>query len=228
MTSEKDIAERYEQWYRTPWGEYADHAEKRLLSALARPRPGESVLDVGCGTGRYLQWFSDRSAQSVGVDISYDMLCAARKRSPILQRDAWVCVADAHALPFPDRTFDLVTAITSLEFMREPAQAVREMVRVCRGRLFLGVLCRNSFYARHIARKGTASTLARAHLYSVCELLRLVRTALDGPSHQWRTTLLAPPAQSQPGVEWAAAVDRLPGADRLPWGAYIGLVVDTS
>jgi SAM-dependent methyltransferase len=225
MRSGRDVATAYDEWYDTPWGAYADAAEKRLLDHLARPRPGETVLDVGCGTGRYLHWLHERGLRATGVDVCLDMVEAARSRLSGPGVPGRAFVADAGTLPFTDSAFNLVIAVTSLEFMQTPQRALQEMWRVCRGRLFLGVLSRHSLYARLIRRRGPASSLAKARLYGVSELLKLVGGALGPCKCRWRTALLAPQMHSTATVALTRAIDTIPGTGRLPWGAYIGLVV---
>ena len=220
-----DVAQRYDEWYESAWGTYADIAQKSLLNRLARPQPGETALDVGCGTGRYLRWLHGTGLRATGVDISLDMARAARHHRADVGAHGRAFVADAGALPFGDSSFDLVIAVTSLEFVQAPEAALREMARVCRGRLFLGVLSRNSLYALRVRRKGPQSSLPKAHLYAVGELVELVRSALGPRPCAWRTALVAPEMQSRPGVALARAIEWIPGIDRLPWGAYIGLVV---
>jgi len=226
MELAQDAAERYDEWYGSPWGQYADIAERDLLARLAGPQPGEAVLDVGCGTGRYLRWLHMRGLSVTGVDLSLPMARVSHRRLGGMDLDGRVFVADGAALPFEDSSFDLVVAVTSLEFMQAPESALQEMARVCRTRLFLGVLSRRSLYARQIRRGKPESSLGRARLYSVGEVIRLVHSALGPCDCTWRTALLAPPMQSRAGVALAKAIDEIPGTSRLPWGAYIGLLVD--
>lgn len=47
------LASRYDTWYTTPLGAFADARQKEAIFALAGVRPGEWALDVGCGTGNY-------------------------------------------------------------------------------------------------------------------------------------------------------------------------------
>ncbi len=75
-----DVAGRYDEWYKTRWGAYADQREKQLLLQLAAPRPGERVLDVGCGSGRYLVWLRQMGLSATGVERSAAMAHAAQAR----------------------------------------------------------------------------------------------------------------------------------------------------
>ena len=111
------------------------------LVALAGARPGDEVLDVGCGTG----YFSRRAAPAVlpsgrvvGIDPSAPVIEYARRVSP---PNCTFRVAGAEALPLYDASMDLV--ISSLAVHHIPpelrATALREAFRVLRpdGRLFI-------------------------------------------------------------------------------------------
>ena len=93
---------------------------------------GAGWLDVGCGAGalgsRILA--GARPEKLVGVDASAPFLEEARRR---LGDDAEFLVADAADLPFEDDTFDVVVSGLVLNFLPDPAAAVREHARVSRG-----------------------------------------------------------------------------------------------
>lgn len=71
---------------------------------------GERVLDLGCGNGRFYQFFSDKNVDYIGVDNSERLIEIAKKRYP------WgkFQVADALNLPFPDNFFDKILSIAIL------------------------------------------------------------------------------------------------------------------
>jgi SAM-dependent methyltransferase len=73
-----------------------------------------------------------------GIDISAEMLAAARVSSPGCTFE----MGDARHLPFEDGSFDVVASMATLEFIPAPAAAVREMVRCARpgGSLLIGTL----------------------------------------------------------------------------------------
>lgn len=94
-------------------------------------RAGDSVLDVGCGTGTLARAAAERMAGSgsvVGIDCNDGMLAVAR-RAP--ESVAWRhgCVED---LPFPDCSFDRVVSQFALMFFADPGVGLTEMVRVTR------------------------------------------------------------------------------------------------
>jgi SAM-dependent methyltransferase len=92
----------------------------------------ENVLDVGCGTGSLSFCLAQNSAISTvrGVDISSTYIEHAKSRNhdPRLVFQ----IGDACALPFPEASFDLTLSMLVLQFIPQPALAVREMLRVTR------------------------------------------------------------------------------------------------
>ena len=51
MIFDEALSRSYDDWFQTPSGRYIDAREKALILSLMSPRPGERLLDVGCGTG---------------------------------------------------------------------------------------------------------------------------------------------------------------------------------
>ena len=100
-------------------------AHRRLAALLS---PGLAVLDVGCGTGAITRGIAEavgRDGRAVGVDVNAAMIEKARAAHggvPGLSFE----VADAGALPF-DTAFDIVTAARVLQWLADPAAAVRSM-----------------------------------------------------------------------------------------------------
>ena len=110
------------------------------LAALLDPRPGQRLLDVGCGLGgatRALARLVGPTGRAVGVDNSATMIAAARARDA---RAATYGVADAHDLPFAAATFDGVCSLSTFEILGEPRRALAELARVARpgGRVVVG------------------------------------------------------------------------------------------
>jgi SAM-dependent methyltransferase len=102
---------------------------------------GRSVLDVGCGEGRFCRMLAGRGAAVVGVDPTPEFLAEARERDPAGRYVRGV----GEALPFADARFDLLVAYLSLIDMPDFRAAIGEMARVARpgGHLLIANL--NSF-----------------------------------------------------------------------------------
>jgi ubiquinone/menaquinone biosynthesis C-methylase UbiE len=92
---------------------------RRAGLALFPPRKGMSVLDVGCGTGTHLSLYKRKGCRTFGIDLSPAMLSVARNK---LER---LTLGDGSRMPFPDRSFDLVTAML---MFHEMAPALRAPV----------------------------------------------------------------------------------------------------
>ena len=86
-----------------------DGALSRSLLAHAA-LDGRSVLEIGCGTGRYTREWAPCAGRYVGLERSAAVLALARGRCETLSRRPDFLLADARRLPFADRTFDAVLA----------------------------------------------------------------------------------------------------------------------
>lgn len=133
--------EAYEQYLVPPlFGPWAE----RLIEH-ATPREGDRVLDVGCGTGivaRRAVSHVGEQGTVVGVDINEGMLKVAKAAAADLTPMIEWRRGDATALPFPDEAYDLIFSQQALQFIEDPAVALREMHRVLapNGRIAVSVL----------------------------------------------------------------------------------------
>jgi phosphatidylethanolamine/phosphatidyl-N-methylethanolamine N-methyltransferase len=95
-------------------------------------RPGDSVLEVGVGTGINLSMYPS-SCAITGIDLSAPMLDKAHDR--ILNkglRNCRVMEMDAAQMAFPDESFDIVYAPYLISVVPDPVKVAQEMRRVCR------------------------------------------------------------------------------------------------
>ena len=105
--------------------------ERRQLNL----RPGQRLLDVGCGLGdAALALAADLGVegQIVGLDASADMIAGARSRARSAACRVRFAVADALGLGEADSSFDVVRSERTLQWVTDPGAAVTEMVRVLR------------------------------------------------------------------------------------------------
>ena len=100
----------------------------------AHLRPGQSVLDIGCGPGTITVDIAARvdPGRVTGIDVSEDVLDAARAEAQVRGlSNVSFATADVHALEFP-AAFDVVHAHQVLQHVADPVPALREMRRVCK------------------------------------------------------------------------------------------------
>lgn len=155
------------------------HATRRLmiLDLLHRTysdRTGLRLLDAGCGTGRLLSELG-RLGTALGMDVSDEALRFCRERG----EDRVLKASLAH-LPFPDATFDLVSALDVLEHVEDHVRALLECRRVLRpgGRMFILVPAHRWLWSlqdevSHHFRRYTARTLREPLLQAGYEVERL-------------------------------------------------------
>ena len=116
----------------------------------AEPISGKSVLDIGCGSGRYSVEFAGRgAARVVGLDYAGGMLELARRyASASVSGDRCEFVqGDFKALQL-DEQFDVVIAIGVFDYQDAPVEFLRRMAKRCRGRLIATFPGRSLFRMR--------------------------------------------------------------------------------
>jgi ubiquinone/menaquinone biosynthesis C-methylase UbiE len=127
--STSNPAETYEHFMVPPL--FAPAAE-RLLD-LAKPRPGERMLDVGCGTGIVARLAAPRvgaGGRVVGLDVTPSMLAVARTMAEHEGLAIEWREGQAEALPFAESSFDLGLCQFALMFFADRRAALAELRRV--------------------------------------------------------------------------------------------------
>ncbi|WP_029287437.1 class I SAM-dependent methyltransferase [Cellulomonas sp. HZM] len=104
-------------------------AEVQLLGDVV----GRDVLEVGAGAAQCSRWLVGRGARAVATDVSLSMLEAGRGYDERTGVRVPVVVADARALPFPDRSFDVAfTSFGAIPFVPDADAVHAEVARVLR------------------------------------------------------------------------------------------------
>ena len=106
-------------------------AAARLVS-FAGIRPGNRVLDVGCGTGVVAITAARKGAQVDAADLTPELLENARENARVAQVDIEWLEADVEQLPFPNDRFDVVVSQFGHIFAPSADAAISEMLRVLR------------------------------------------------------------------------------------------------
>ena len=214
----------YDAWYDTPRGRWIGETEFHLLQRQLALQPGETLLDVGCGTG----WFTRRFAAGngwhvTGLDNDATRLAYARAHGNPGGRNERYCKGDARALRFADASIDCVVSVAALCFVDDWRLALGEMVRVARRRVVVGLLNRHSLLWREKGQveenEGGTGGYQGAHWHSADEV-RAALAALPLANIQVSTALFLPGASPL-----ARACERgLP--NNLPWGGFLVAAAD--
>ncbi|MEQ1592225.1 MAG: methyltransferase domain-containing protein [Thiobacillaceae bacterium] len=201
----------YDAWYDTPRGRWIGDTEYAMAARMLAPQPGDSLLDVGCGTGWFTRRFAATGLTTSGLDANSDCLAYARSHSAPAIR--WV-EGDAHALPFPDASFDHVLSIAALCFVADEQKAVAEIVRVARRRFAIGWLNRGSLLYLQKGKHGASGAYRGARWHSAGEV-RALFSGLAVRDLSVHSAIFLPG-----GTPWARLLEkRLP--DTLPWGGLL-------
>lgn len=159
----------YDAWYDSARGHWIGETEQCLLLKLLALRPGERILDVGCGTGWFTRHMAARPGLDItGVDLDAAWLDFARKQDPA----STYLQADALALPFADDAFDRVFSVTALCFVADWPRALGEIVRVARQRFVIGLLNRDSLLWAEKGKDGGTGAYRGARWHTRHEIRR--------------------------------------------------------
>jgi SAM-dependent methyltransferase len=202
----------YEAWYQTARGSWIAGREFDLMRRLLDPPAGATLLDVGCGTGHFSRRFTATGLRVAGLDTDAAMLGHARG----LGGGVSYLPGTGTELSFGDNAYDYVTAVTSLCFIADPERALREMWRVARHAVLLGLLNRRSLLYRQKRDRGA---YRGARWDTPAEVRRWMLVLEPAPRVTIRSTVFLPGG----GAFARAAEAVLPGI--LPWGAFLAVVL---
>jgi len=102
----------------------------RAVVESAGLRPGERVLDLGCGTGNAALLAAERSGEVTGVDPASRLLEIARARAAREGKKVTFLPGEAASLPLDDSSVDVILSVFALIFVPDPDAAAAEMSRV--------------------------------------------------------------------------------------------------
>jgi len=195
---DRQAAMAYDSWRRSSQGRAIDRSLERLIPALLDPKKGERVLDIGCGTGNHLIVLSKLGLDVSGMDASTYMIDQARER---LGQRCTLRTGMAEDLPFDDNEFDLAVLITTLEFLDDPLQALREAGRVANRKVFIGVL--NSLSWNGLKRRVQGlfgdSLFGHARFFNLWGLKSLIRQAYGPVPISWGCIRIRPSLVDETG-----------------------------
>ncbi len=213
-------ARAYERSIAEPRNRCLMEMERQLMLNLLKPVSGETVLDIGCGTGASIEPLIESGLNVTGIDPSQYMLDIATVR---LGRRLELYRGFAEDLPFDDNSFNHACFFTSLEFVDDPTKAMAEACRVAKDKVFIGFLNRYAIKGIERRLRGvfTTTIFNRARFFSIWELKALVRCMAGPVPVSWRTLAQLP----NPSARMLQVFAQSQLVQRSPFGAFAGLVV---
>lgn len=140
-------------------------------------KAGALILDIPCGTGRFLSLYRERGLQSINMDLNVDMLNEARKKDV----EADLRIGDIQNINLPDNAVDIAVCVRYLNLVpkAEMIQAIRELQRVTRSLIIFTLRIGESIERGQRHRKHSMATLKTAIMagWQICETRLIHRNA---------------------------------------------------
>jgi ubiquinone/menaquinone biosynthesis C-methylase UbiE len=212
-------ANAYENWLKQDRNQAIVRLEHRLMLEMIKPVVGDSLVDIGCGTGASLEPFLGKGISLTGVDPSPYMLDVARKK---IGSRADFHQAHAEDLPFDDNSFQYATLCLTLEFCDDPKKALEEACRVAKDGVFIGILNKYALTALKRRIRGIFQTTIynRARFFSVGEVKQMLLSILGNAPMTSRTVCQFP----GPAHPWVNRLESSRFMQRSPFGAFAGIM----
>ena len=130
------VQKAYRKWANTYDKEInpAIALEQNPVIKLINAKKGDYILDVGCGTGRYTNIFSQCGSKLVGIDFSRSMLKIAKNR---VKKADFKQVDITKKFPFPSKTFDKMICSLVISHIKNISPVLKEMKRVLKDEGFI-------------------------------------------------------------------------------------------
>jgi ubiquinone/menaquinone biosynthesis C-methylase UbiE len=213
-------ARTYSRWASEQRNQWAAAMEEELMVSLLKPSRGESVLNIGCGTGASTLPLLQMGLNVTGIDPSPYMLDICRIT---LNNRVDYFRGFAEDLPFDDNSFNHAFFFLSLEFVDNPAKALEEACRVAKDKVFIGFLNRYAIKGVKRRVKGlfTDTIYNHARFFSIWELKKLVHRIAGPVPVSWRTICQLPGSS----FKVMRKIEESQLVRRCPFGAFGGIVI---
>jgi ubiquinone/menaquinone biosynthesis C-methylase UbiE len=179
--SDERLQQEFNRWAAEGEGEkmerhHLDITEKTIR--LMDLRPGDRVLDLGCGAGWATRLMArrvedqDGSGQVIGLDVSDEMIRRAQAMPSDFENISYVC-GSAQKIPGPENFFDKVLSVESFYYYPDQERVLRELFRVMApgGRMFILI---NLYKDNHYSLQWVDKLKVPVHVRSEAEYISLI------------------------------------------------------
>lgn len=210
----------YSNWLNQPSLRFSVELESQLMIDMLQPVKGQSVLEIGCGTGTRLMPLLNCGLKVTGLDPSPYMLDIACRD---LNKRVDFYRGYAEDLPFDDNSFEYACIILTLEFVDDFKKAIEEACRVAKDKVFIGFLNKHAIEVMQLRFKRlfTDSIYRQARFFSISELKSHIRYRLGKVPVTCRTVSHFP---SNSGTI-CRKIEQYRLIQRVPFGAFAGMTV---
>ncbi len=142
MISDKEVKKKYSgiasEYDKSRFGTLggrilSSKQQKVLLRYLRDISKNAKILEVGCGSGRFLEFLEKKRYKNLyGIDSSNEMISIAKKRTK-----AKIMTGNAYKIPFANDSFDVVFSVHLLMHLSKPKKALDEMLRVAKDKVII-------------------------------------------------------------------------------------------
>lgn len=176
----------YEQWLNRSENRIPCELQTELIKTMLDPKAGESVLDIGCGSGIRLMPLLETGINLTGLDASPYMIDMAAKN---LEHRSDLYCGCAEDLPFDDNAFDYAIILNTLEFVENPYQTIAEACRVAKNKIFISALNPFSMTGMRLRIRDFFSETIyhNAQFYSLWHIIQMIHSNMGNIPITWRT-----------------------------------------
>jgi ubiquinone/menaquinone biosynthesis C-methylase UbiE len=180
-SSDERLQQEFNRWAVEGEGEKMEHHHLDITEKTIRLmdlRPGDRVLDLGCGAGWAARLLArrvedqDGSGKVIGLDVSDEMIRRAQAMPSEFENISYVC-GSAQKIPGPDNFFDKVLSVESFYYYPDQEKVLRELFRVLApgGRMFILI---NLYRDNHYSLQWVDKLKVPVHVRSEAEYLALI------------------------------------------------------
>ena len=222
MTPDEILREEFNRWAEAGRGEEMEDHHRYITEQTIRRmnlRPGQRVLDLGCGTGWATRILARLVAeglpglgQVVGLDVSDEMVRRARAQSKDFDNVMYVWAA-ADDIPWQDNYFDRVLSVESFYYYPDQQKALAELLRVLapQGQLFILI---NLYSDNPYSLRWVQELKVPVHARSEAEYVNMLKLAGFESAEAVRIPDETPSPESYSG-KWFANVEELRDFKRI-------------